>query len=105
MAQFNHCPLIWMCQNRTYNNEINRLDERCLQLICTDTRSSLETLMEKDYSVSMHTKNLQALATKMFQVHTKHPPERMQEVFLWLRNNKIIICEIKEIWKFFRLKV
>ena len=67
MAQFNHCPLIWMCQNRTYNNEINRLDERCLQLICTDTRSSLEALMEKDYSVSMHTKNLEALATKMFR--------------------------------------
>lgn len=105
MAQFNHWPLIRMCQNRTYNNEINRLDERCLQLICTDTRSSLEALMEKDYSVSMHTKNLEALATKMFQVHTKHAPERTQGVFFWLRNNKIIICEIKEIWKFFRLKV
>ena len=26
-SQFNSCPLIWMCQKRTYNNKINRLYE------------------------------------------------------------------------------
>ena len=38
--------------------------------------------MEKDNSVSIHHKNLQALTMKMFKVQTKTFPERMQEVFL-----------------------
>ena len=32
-SQFNYCQLIWMCHNRTNNNKINRLHERCLRLI------------------------------------------------------------------------
>ena len=82
MAQFNYCPLIWMCHNRTYKNKINRLHERCLRLICNDKRSSFEDLLEKDNSVSIHHKNLQALAIEMFKVHTKTSPEIMQEDFL-----------------------
>ena len=82
MAQFNYCPLIWMCHNRTYNNKINRLHERCLRLIYNDKRSSFEDLLEKDNCVSKHHKNLQALAIEMFKIHTKTSPEIMKEVFL-----------------------
>ena len=32
-SQFNYCPLIWMCHNRTTNRKINRLHERCLRII------------------------------------------------------------------------
>ena len=81
MAQFNYCPLIWMCHNRTYNNKINRLHERCLQLLYNDKRSSFEDLLEKDHAVSIHHKNLQALAIEMLKVHTKTSPEIIQEVF------------------------
>ena len=81
MAQLNHCPLIWVCHNRTYNNKINRLHERCLRLIYNDKRSSFEDLLEKGNSVSIHHQNLQALAIEMFKVHTKASPEIMQEVF------------------------
>ena len=81
MAQFNYCPSIWMCHNRTYNNKLNRLHERCLQLIYSDKRSIFEDLLEKDNSVSIHHKNLQALAIEMFKVHTKTSLEIMQEVF------------------------
>ena len=70
-----------MCHNRTYNNKINRLHEICLRLIYNDKRSSFEDLLEKDNSVSIHHKNLQALAIEMFKVHTKTSPEIMQEVF------------------------
>ena len=93
MAQFNYCPLIWMCHNRTYNNKINRLHERCLRLIYNDKRSSFEDLLKKDNSVSIHHTSLQALAIEMFKVHTKTCI--MQEVFFW--NKEIIICEIKQI--------
>ena len=37
--------------------------------------------MEENNSVSIHHKNLQALAIVMFKVHTKTSPEIMQEVF------------------------
>ena len=31
-SQFNHCQLVWMCHNRTNNNKINHLHERCLHV-------------------------------------------------------------------------
>ena len=80
-SQFNYCPLIWMCHNRTYNNKINRLHERCLRLTYNDKQSSFEELLIKDNSVSVHHKNLQALAIEMFKVYCKMSPEIMQEVF------------------------
>ena len=105
MAQFNYCQLIWMCHNRTYNNKINRLHERCLRLIYNDKRSSFEDLLKKDNSVSIHHKNLQALAIEMFKVYTKTSPEIMQEVFQVkkqgnynLRNQKkFVIPQVKSV--------
>ena len=38
--------------------------------------------IEKNNSVSMHHKNLQALAIEMFQVHAKTSPGTIHEVFL-----------------------
>ena len=70
-----------MCHNRTYNNKINRLHERCLRLIYNDKHSSFEELLEKDNSVSIHYKNLHVLATEMFKVPIKSSPQIMQEVF------------------------
>ena len=43
---------------------------------------SLINLLEKDNSVSIHHKNLQALAIEMFKIHTKTSPGLMQELFL-----------------------
>ena len=65
----------------TYNNKINRLHKRYLRLVSNYKRSSFEDLLEKDNSVSIHHKNLQALVIEMFKVHTKTSPEIMQEVF------------------------
>ena len=61
MSQFNYCPLIWMCHNRTKNNKINRIHERCLRLIYNDKESSFEHLLDKDKSVSIHKKTLGVL--------------------------------------------
>ena len=62
-SQFNYCPLTWMCHSRTMNNKINRLHERCLRIVHSDKTSSFEKLLEKDGSVTIHTRNLRTLAT------------------------------------------
>ena len=70
-----------MFDNRTYNNKMNRLPERCLRLIYNDKCSSFEELLVKDKSVSIHHRNIHALAIEMFKVYTKTSPEIMREVF------------------------
>ena len=37
-SKFNYCQLFWMCHNRTNNNKIYRLHERCLRLIYNDKK-------------------------------------------------------------------
>ena len=67
-SQLNYCQLVWMCHNRTNNNKINCLHERCLRLIYNDKKSSFEDLLEKGGSVSVHHRNLRALAVELFKV-------------------------------------
>ena len=57
-----------MCHNRTNNNKINCLHERCLRLIYNDKKSSFENLLEKGGSVSVHHRNLRTLAVELFKV-------------------------------------
>ena len=68
MSQFNCCPLIWMCVNRTKNNKINRIHERCHCLIYNDKKSSFINLLDKDKSVFIHHKKLRRLAIDMYKV-------------------------------------
>ena len=67
-AQFNYCPLIWMLHSRQNNNKTKHLHERYLRLIHNDKLSSNEQLLEKDGPVSIHHKNIQSLASEMFQI-------------------------------------
>ena len=65
ISQFQYCQLIWICHNRTHNNKINRLHERCLRLIYNDKKATSEELLEKGNSVSVHQNNLKVLALEM----------------------------------------
>ena len=80
-SQFNYYLRTWMFHNRKLNNKINRLHERCLQLIYSDRISSYEELVDKGNSVPIHQKNLQKLATEMFKTYTGIAPQIMTEVF------------------------
>ena len=81
LSQFNYCPLVWMCHNRTNNNEINRIHERCLRLIYNDKRTSFEDLLKIDDSVSIHQKNVQTLAIEMYKVFKGLSPSVFSEIF------------------------
>ena len=51
------------------NNKINRLHERFLRIIYNNKMSSFADLLAEDGSATIHTRNLQVLATEIFRVH------------------------------------
>ena len=67
-AQFNYCPLIWMCHSRTLNNKINRIHERALRRVYNDYKSNFKELLERDHSFTIHKGNIQYLAIEAYTV-------------------------------------
>ena len=80
-AQFNYYPLIWMLHSRRNNNVISNLHERCLRLIYNDKNSPYEELLTKYGSVSIHHRNIQALATKFYKIKDGLSPKLFTEIF------------------------
>ena len=82
-----------MCHRRTLNNIINKLYERALRLVHDDRQSTFEELLNIDKSVTIHCRNLQALATELYKVHHGLAPELMKDIFkkrnvtYYFRNN------------------
>ena len=68
LSQFNYCPLTWMNHNKSINKKINNLHERALRLIYCDHSSNFQELLQRDNFVTIHQKNIQALAIMMYKV-------------------------------------
>ena len=79
--QFKHYLLVWMCHSRKLNNKINRLQERALRIVYNDKSSTFYQLLEKDKSVTIHTRNLQYLAIEFFKVKIGISPIIMTKIF------------------------
>ena len=63
------------------NKKINRLHEKCLHIVYSDKTSSFEELLDKDGSVTIHTRNLQVLATEMYKVYRNLSPTIVAQIF------------------------
>ena len=81
-SQFGYCPLIWMFHSRRLNNKINSIHERALRITYQDHISTFQELLNKDNSVSIHHRNLQALATEMFKICRGWSPDILIEIFV-----------------------
>ena len=74
-SQFGYYPLIRMFHSRGLNNKINRIHERALRITYKDKSSTIQELLEKDNSVSIHHRNIQKLAIEIYKVlHGFSPP-------------------------------
>ena len=80
-SQFGYCPLIWMFHGRGLNNKINSIHERALRITYGDKTSTFQQLLEKDNSVSIHHRNLQALAPEMLKISNNLSPNIVKEIF------------------------
>ena len=80
-SKFNYCQLVWMCHNRTNNNRINSVHERCLRLIYNKKKSSFEDLLPKDRFVCIHHRNLGTLAVELFIIFKGSSPFIFTEAF------------------------
>ena len=86
ISQFSYSPIVWMCHDRGLNNKTNNLHEQALRTVYQDKKSSFETLLKRDKSVSIHIKNLEYLATEIFKVKNDLCPEIMKEIFIFHEN-------------------
>ena len=80
-SQFAYCPLIWMFHSMQINHKINKLHERALRIVYNHHFSSLEELLSKDKSFSVHQRILQMLATEMYKILNGLSPNNMQDIF------------------------
>ena len=90
-SQFCYCPLVWMFCSRKMNHKINRIQERALRIVYLDYYSNFEELLKKDGSVTIHHRNIQAIAIEMYKVVNDLGPKIMKTLFKFKdseRNNR-----------------
>ena len=66
-SRFGYCPLVWMFHSRGLNNRINKIHKKALRLVYNDNQLTFSELLDKDNSVTIHGRNLQALATEVYK--------------------------------------
>ena len=81
ISQFNYCPIVWMYCQRKSNNLINRIHERALLIAYNDYKSNFNQLLDKNNSVTIHHRNIQALATEIYKTLNNLNPIFMREIF------------------------
>ena len=67
--------------SRSNNNKIKHLQERCLRIVYQDKQSSYENLLVKDGTVSMHRRNIQALAIEMYKIKNDLSTDILSNIF------------------------
>ena len=86
-----------MFHNWTNNSKINRLHERCLQLIYNDKKSFFEDVLEKEEAVTIYHRNLRALVVYLLEelVLCKTAKSIQYEELLICR---YVSCQISQLW-------
>ena len=67
--------------SRKLNYRINSIHERALRVTYQDLKPTFLQLLQKDNSVTIHQRNLQVLATEIYEAKNDVSPEIIKEVF------------------------
>ena len=74
------------CQCRS-NNLINRIYERALRIAYNDYVSDFSSLLDKDESITIHKRNIHALALEIYKTINNLNPKFMDEIFCVKQHN------------------
>ena len=86
-SQFIYCPLIWMFTSRYLNNVLNSIHERALRLIYNDYKLLFNRISEDNKQKSIHQKNIESLAIKIYKFPAGLTPPIMSDLFVNRENN------------------
>ena len=104
-AQFKYCPLTWMFCSRSYNNKINKLQERALRLVYDEYESSFDDLLNKNKSFSIHHQNIQKLVMEVYKSLNKSSPDNYFDSLFTLKQrqdplqNDLLVPSVKTVTK------
>ena len=70
-----------MFHSRKLNHRINKIHERALRIVYNYYQCTFEKLLERDYSFSIHERNLQKFAIKMFKANNGLSVQLVSENF------------------------
>ena len=85
-SQFSYCSLAWMFHSRTLKNRINKVHERALRLVYkNETFLYFDDLLKRYRSVNIHQKNLQILATEIYNTKNDLGPKIMKDTFHFIQ--------------------
>ena len=76
-----------MNHNKSINKKINNLHERALKLIYCDHSSNLQEVLQKDNSVTIQQKCIQALVIMIYKAVNNIAPTIVSELFSFLNVN------------------
>ena len=102
-SQFAFCLLVWMFHDRGSNNKINRVHERILRFVYKDDRCSFEELLIRDNSVTIHHRNIHAVAIELFKCCNNEQIEIMNDIFI--KNSELNIRQTRSQNDFIRPQV
>ena len=71
-----------MFHSRKLNSRVNKLNERALRIVYQDYASSFTELLEKDNSTTINKRNIQLLATELFEVKNGLLPPFRKKFFV-----------------------
>ena len=80
-SQFGYCPLVWMFHSRTLNNRINNIHEGALRIVYNENNTTFDELLKRDGSVTVHERNIQALAIELYKTCNGISPDILNEIF------------------------
>ena len=83
-SQFGYCPLVWIFHSRKINTRINSLHERVLKVVYRHYNAIFSELLSEDKSVTIHQRNLQLLATEIF--NTKNEIQKLWKKYSHLKD-------------------
>ena len=77
--------------------KIEKIQERCLQMMLDDYESNYDALLHKSGKSTLEVKRLRTLAIEVFKTLNNKNPSSMKEIFHWSpyvnHKNRIYLCK------------